>query len=70
MLLGAAAAVVALVAGIALLMHAGGPVSLEQHHRSLKLAAGGTLEVTALYLAFGDEHSGRGAIDDGEGVHQ
>ena len=65
MLLGAAAAVVALVAAGALVLRvaAGGPK--EQRHRTLKLASGRTLEVTALYLAFGDDHSGRGAVDDG-----
>ena len=65
MLLGAAAAVVALVAtgALALRVASGGPK--EQRHRTLQLASGRTLEVTALYLAFGDDHSGRGAVDDG-----
>lgn len=36
----------------------------EAHHRTLALPSGRALEVTALHLAFGDDHSGRGAIDD------
>jgi len=65
MLLGAAAAVLTLVAAGALFLGVapGGPK--EQHHRTLKLASGRRLEVTALYLGFGDDHSGRGAVDDG-----
>ncbi len=68
MLLGAAAAVVALLAVGALLLGvaSGGP--REQRHRTLKLASGRTLEVTMLCLVFGDDHSQRGAVDDGVGV--
>ena len=65
MLLGAAAAVMALVASGALVLRLGAGGPKEQHHRRLKLASGRTLEVTALYLGFGDDHSGRGAVDDG-----
>jgi len=68
-LLGAAAAVVALLAVGALLLgvaSGGGPK--EQRHRTLKLASGRSLEVTMLYLGFGDDHSQRGAVDDGIGV--
>ncbi len=66
MLLGAAATVASIAAAVVLLMHAGSssPASMEQHHRTLKLASGRALEVMALYLYFGDEHSQRGAADD------
>jgi hypothetical protein len=68
MLLGAVATMTVLVAAGVLLMRLpwGGPQ--EAHHRTLKLSSGRTLEVTALYLGFGDEHSGRGAVDDAIGV--
>jgi hypothetical protein len=68
MLLGAAAGVVALVAAFGLLMHAGSGGQKEQRHRTLKLASGRKAEVMAVYLGFGDEHSQRGAIDDGVSV--
>jgi hypothetical protein len=63
-LLGAAGAVAALFAAAALLLTipTGGPS--EAHHRTLRLVSGRTLEVTALYLGFGDPHSSRGSIDD------
>jgi hypothetical protein len=64
MLLGAAVAVVALFSAGALLLHAGSGGSKEQRHRALRLASGRTLEVMELRLAFGDEHSQRGAVDD------
>jgi hypothetical protein len=65
MLLGAGASTVVLVAVGALILRLGAGGPKEQHHRSLRLASGHSLEVTSLYLAFGDEHTGRGAIDDG-----
>jgi len=70
MALGAVATVVALLLAGVLLMRAGtgNPASTEPRHRSLKLASGRTVEVTSLYLGFGDEHSQRGAADDGLGV--
>jgi hypothetical protein len=63
-LLGAAGAVAALVAAVALLLNVPTGGRYEAHHRTLRLASGRTLEVTALHLAFGDAHSGRGAVDD------
>ncbi len=68
MMLGAGAVVALMLAGGAVLLHAAPDGPKEQHHRTLKLASGRTVEVTTLYLGFGDEHSGRGAIDDGVGV--
>lgn len=65
MLLGAAAGVAGLVAAGALLLRLGTGGPQEQRHRTLKLASRRSLEVTALSLAFGDEHSARGAADDG-----
>ncbi len=66
LLLGAAGTVAAIVAAFMLLMRAGSssPAPMEQHHRTLKLASGRALEVMALSLYFGDEHSQRGAADD------
>jgi len=68
MLLGAVAAVATLVAVAAMFFFAGPGGSHEQRHRTLKLASGRALEITGLYFAFGDEHSQRGAIDDGISV--
>jgi hypothetical protein len=68
MLAGAVAALVALAAAGALFFRLGAGGPKEQRHRTLKLASGRTVEIMALYLAFGDEHSQRGAIDDGVGV--
>jgi hypothetical protein len=68
MLLGAAAAVATRIAAGALLLGLGGPGLKEQSHRMLRLPSGRALEVTALYLGFGDAHSGRGAGDDGLSV--
>ena len=68
LLLGAAAAVLGMgalgAAGFFLLFTThGGPQ--EQRHRTLRLASGRSLEVISLHLAYGDDHSGRGSIDDG-----
>ena len=65
MLLGAVAGVTMLVAVAAVFFAAapGGPH--EQRHRTLSLASGRAVELTGLSFAFGDEHSQRGAIDDG-----
>lgn len=65
MLLGATSMGAALVVAGAILMHAGTGGREEPRHRVLKLASGRGVDVTALYFAFGDEHSGRGAVDDG-----
>jgi hypothetical protein len=68
MLLGAVAGVTTLVAAAALFFAAAPGGSHQQRHRTLKLASGRALEVVGLYFAFGDEHSQRGAIDDGISV--
>jgi hypothetical protein len=63
MLLGAAVAIGAMAAAVAIFLAvpAGGAALNEQRDRTLKLASGRALEVTGL----GDEHSQRGAFDDG-----
>jgi hypothetical protein len=69
MLLGAGAAVGAMVAAGWLFFAVGPSGPKEQRHRALKLPSGRTVEMTALYFAFGDEHSGRGPVDDGVSVN-
>lgn len=68
MLLGVVAGVTMLVAAAALFFAAGSGGPHEQRHRTLKLASGRALEIMGLYFSFGDEHSQRGAIDDGISV--
>jgi len=68
MLLGAVAGVTMLVAVAAMFFAAVPGGSHEQRHRTLKLASGHALEIMGLYFAFGDDHSQRGAIDDGISV--
>lgn len=65
LLLGAAGAVGLLGVAAALLLLFSGGVRDVQPHRTLRLSSGRALEVTALYLGWGDDHSGRGSIDDG-----
>jgi hypothetical protein len=65
MLLGAAVTVASLVGGGALLFGPGAGAPVEARHRSMKLPSGRAVELMGLHLAFGDEHSQRGAVDDG-----
>ena len=69
MALGAVVGATMVVAAAAIFLLAAAPgVRREPRHRTLTLSSGRTVEVTALYLAFGDEHSQRGAVDDGMGI--